>query len=284
MSTALNNTSTRTRVPGTVAISDDEMRRFAPSVFASQPIEGVSERYSFLPTSSILNGMRENGWVPVRAQEQSIRTEARRGFQKHVVRFARAEHLQTWEKNQVRPEVVLVNSHDKSSAYQLHCGLFRLVCTNGMVVSDGTFQRISIKHSGFNPDSVIEASFKVLNAVPDIMNKVRLFQDRILTNAEQLALATGAATYRWEDLTKAPVSPSILLNPRRYGDGAKDLWTTLNCVQENIIRGGQRDRSRRRPDGSRMPKSRAIKGVDEDMKLNKALWEMAEVLRNDAAQ
>jgi Domain of unknown function (DUF932) len=58
-------------------------------------------------------------WVPVRAQEQSIRTEARRGFQKHVVRFARVEHLQTWERNQVRPEVVLVNSHDKSSAYQL---------------------------------------------------------------------------------------------------------------------------------------------------------------------
>jgi hypothetical protein len=94
---------------------------------------------------------------------------------------------------------------------------------------------------------------------------------------EQLALATGAAAYRWEDLTKAPVSPSMLLNPRRYGDGAKDLFITLNCVQENIVRGGERDRSRRRPDGSRMPMSRAIKGIDEDMKLNKALWEMAEV-------
>ena len=75
----------------------------------------------------------------------------------------------------------------------------------------------------------------------------------------------------------------MLLNPRSYGDGANDLWTTLNCVQENIIRGGQRDRSRRRPDGSRMPKSGAIKGIDEDMKLNKALWEMAEVLRNGGA-
>jgi hypothetical protein len=81
-------------------------------------------------------------------------------------------------------------------------------------VSDGTFQRISIKHSGFNPESVIEASFKVLNAVPDIMNKVQLFQDRLLNDAEQLALATGAAAYRWEDLDKAPVSPSLLLNPR----------------------------------------------------------------------
>src|SRR6201993_1269719 len=191
-----------TAVPGTVAISDDEMRRFAPSVFASQPIDGVSERYSFLPTSSILSGMRENGWVPVRVQEQSIRTEARRGFQKHIIRFARAEHLQTWEKNQVRPEVVLVNSHDKSSAYQLHCGLFRLVCTNGPIVSDDTFQRISIKHFRFNPDSVIQASFDLLNAVPDIMNKVQVFQDCILTDDERLAFATGAATRRWDDLTK----------------------------------------------------------------------------------
>ena len=268
----------------TVAISDEELRRVVPSIFASQPIEGVSDRYSFLPTSSILQGMRENGWVPVRAEEQSVRTEARRGFQKHLIRFARTEHVQTWEKNQVRPEVVLLNSHDKSSAYQLHCGLFRLVCLNGMVVADATFERISIKHSGFNPDSVIEASFKVLGAVPDIMNKVQLFQDRILTDAERLALATGAATYRWEDLAKAPINPSMLLNPRRYGDEAKDLWTTFNTVQENIIRGGQRDYSRRRPDGRRMPKSRAINGIDEDMKLNKALWQMAEVLRTGGTQ
>jgi hypothetical protein len=264
---------------GAVALSDEELRQCAPSIFASQPIDAVSDRYSFLPTSSILRGMRENGWAPVRAEQQSVRTEAGRGFQKHLIRFARAEQLDSWEKNQVRPEVVLLNSHDKSSAYQLHCGLFRLVCSNGMVVADASFQRISIKHSGFNPDSVIDASFKVLSAVPDIMNKVRLFQDRVLTDAERLALATAAATYRWEDPNKAPVSPSMLLNPRRFGDGAKDLWTTLNAVQENLVRGGQRDHSRRRPDGSRMHKSRAIKGIDEDLRLNKALWHMAEVLR-----
>ncbi len=264
---------------GAAALSDEELRQCAPSIFASQPIGTVSDRYSFLPTSSILRGMRENGWVPVRAEQQSVRTAARRGFQKHLIRFARAEHLHSWEKNQVRPEVVLLNSHDKSSAYQLHCGLFRLVCSNGMVVAESSFQRISIKHSGFNPDSVIEASFDVLRAVPDIMNKVQLFQDRILTDAERLALAMGAATYRWEDPDKAPVSPSMLLNPRRFGDGTRDLWTTLNTVQENIIRGGQRDYSRRLPSGSRMPKSRAIKGIDEDLRLNKALWHMAEVLR-----
>src|SRR5258707_644859 len=48
------------------------------------------------------------------------------------------------------------------------------------------------------------------------MNKVQLFQDRILTDAEQLALATGAAAYRWEDLTKAPVSTAMLRKESRW--------------------------------------------------------------------
>ena len=214
-----------------LALNNDELRNRAPSIFASEPAADVSERYSFLPTSSILEGMREHGWLPVRAEQQSVRTETRRGFQKHLIRFARVESLKTWAKNEVRPEIVLLNSHDKSSAYQLHCGLLRMVCLNGMVVADATFQHISIKHVWFTPESVINASFAILEAVPQIMDKVKLFQDRILTDTERLALATGAATHRRENLSKAPVNPSMLLNPRRYGDGAKDLWTTLNTIQ-----------------------------------------------------
>jgi hypothetical protein len=263
------------------ALNNDELRNLAPSIFASQPVTGVSDRYSFQPTSSILDGMRDHGWMPVRAEQQHVRTAARQGFQKHLIRSARVESLDAWTKNEVRPEIILLNSHDKSSAYQLHCGLLRMVCLNGMVVADATFQRISIKHVGFSPNSVIEASFQVLDAVPRIMDKVKLFQDRILTDAERLALATGAAAHRWQDLGKAPVNPLLLLNPRRYGDGAKDLWTTLNTIQENITKGEQKDYTRRRPSGDRMPKSRAVKGIDEDLRLNKALWHMAEVLRNN---
>ena len=116
---------------------------------------------------------------------------------------------------------------------------------------------------------------RVRNAVDKLLSK---------TASGRTWFLSQAASYRWGIPNKAPVNPSMLLNPRRYGDGAKDLWTTLNTVQENIIRGGQRDYSRRRPDGSRMPKSRAIKGIDEDMKLNKALWQMAEVLRSGGVQ
>src|SRR5258708_25978646 len=93
------NSNYLSKARGTVAIPDEELRCLAPSIFASQPIEGVSNRYSFLPTSSILRGMRENSLVPVRSDQQSVRTEARRGFQKHLIRFALTERLDTWEKN-----------------------------------------------------------------------------------------------------------------------------------------------------------------------------------------
>jgi hypothetical protein len=85
-----------------VALNNEELQNIAPSIFASQPVADVSDRYSFLPTSSILDGMRDHGWMPVRAEEQRVRTQTRQGFQKHLIRFARVENL-NWTKNEVRP-------------------------------------------------------------------------------------------------------------------------------------------------------------------------------------
>jgi hypothetical protein len=267
--------------PGTQALDDQQINKLAPSIFAHSPVAGVSERYAFLPTASILKGMRNRGWVPVTAAEQPVRVDRRRGFQKHILRFCRADQLGA--SFEARPEVVLINSHDKSSAYQLHVGFFRFVCSNGLVVANSTFERISIKHYDFNPESVIEASFEILRAVPDLTKKVRLFQDRQLIEHERLAFATGASALRWNDPNEAPIRPQILLNPKRYGDKNADLWTTFNVIQENLLRGGQRDYSRRTRADRQMPKSRAVKSIDEDMRLNKALWHMAEVLRTQTA-
>jgi hypothetical protein len=133
-----------------------ELRSFAPSIFAESPHTRTSSRYSFLPTSSILSGMSEQGWMPVAAQEQLVRDRSREGFQKHMLRFAHRDDLQ--RPGAERAEIVVVNSHDRSSAYQLHAGIFRFLCLNGLVVCDETFKRISITHLNFDPSKVIEAS------------------------------------------------------------------------------------------------------------------------------
>jgi hypothetical protein len=261
-------------------LDDSQIRIMAPSVFASQPLEGVSGRYTFLPTSNIIAGMRENGWVPVSALEQSVRLDARRGYQKHVIRFQRADQI--GQILEYRPEVCLMNSHDRSSAYQLHAGLFRFVCSNGLIVADSTFEHISIRHSGFNPDKVIEASFRVLENIPQLVESVESFRARRLTIDEQRRFAYSALVLKYDEIAKAPVGPDKLLQARRYEDQGADLWTTFNKVQENLCKGGLKDFSRRKENGRRHVRTRPVTGIDENVRLNKALWDLAVSLKDSA--
>lgn len=259
-------------------LSDERLRSLAPSVFAGSPLPGVSERYAFVPTAQIVSRLRESGWSPVEASEQTVRLEDRRGFQKHLLRFQRRDVVPV--KGEFAPELVLVNSHDRSSAYQLHAGLFRFVCGNGMIVADTTFERVSIRHSGFTPEEVIEASFRILDQVPVITSRVDQFRERQLTEGESTAFAEAALRLRFEDAAKAPVSPVKLLDPRRREDAGNDLWRVFNRVQENLLRGGQRDWTRRRADGTRFAKTRAVSGLDQNVRLNRELWNVAEKLAN----
>jgi len=76
-------------------------------------------------------GCGSHNWVPVAVEEQRIRKESRRGFQKHPLRFHLAVQMETLDEWNV--ELVLVNSHDAGCAYQLHAGIYRRICSNGLV-------------------------------------------------------------------------------------------------------------------------------------------------------
>lgn len=270
----LNNYSSQKLRP----LDDDQLRTLAPSVFASQAWDGVSEKYSFLPTSAVVSRMRETGWLPVAVNQQLVRLDSRRGFQKHAIRFQRADQI--GQMLEYRPEICLVNAHDRSSAYQLHAGLYRLVCGNGLIVADSTFEHISIRHVGFCPEQVIDASFRVLGSIPQLTRSVEDFRACHLTPNEQRAFAESAILLKYDDLRNAPIGADRLLQARRYDDEGNDLWNTFNRVQENLVRGGLKDWSRRKDNGKRHPRTRPVAGIDENVKLNKALWHLAEALKN----
>jgi hypothetical protein len=266
-----------TRTLARIELTDEQIKAQAPSVFAAAPAAGVSERYTFLPTSQIVTRMRQEGWAPVEVRQQAVRVEGRMGFQKHLLRFQRRDQIA--KPGEYTPEIALVNSHDCSSAYQIHGALYRFVCSNGLMVSDSTIEKVSIRHSGQESEEVIAASFSMLAQVPRLTEKVEAFRTRQLSPAEQHAFAERALKLRWDDLSLAPVGVEKILWPRRTEDTGADLWTTYNRVQENLLQGGQRDYRQRRPDGKRIGKSRPITGLDESIKLNKELWELAEALR-----
>lgn len=263
-------------------ILDNEMlMEFAPSIFATQPWADVSERYTFIPTVSVVDALRGEGFFPVAASQSRTRIEGKGEFTKHMLRFRRAEELEGLQKGISKvgdeiPELVLVNSHDRSSGYQLSAGIFRLVCANGMTVKSANFGDISIRHSGDISHEVIEGSYRVIEEMPKILGQIETLKQIQLTRTEQLAYAFGAMELRYptDDAgqNRSPIDPEQLLTARRAEDKGTDLWTTFNCVQENFMRGGLRGVATT----GRRTRTRKIASVNEDLRLNKALWMLTE--------
>jgi hypothetical protein len=258
------------------ALNELTLRTQAPSIFASGPMAGVSDRYTFVPTSRIVEGLQEHNWVPVEVEEQRIRNEARRGFQKHMLRFRRAEQMATLDEWNV--ELVLINSHDRGCAYQLHAGIYRRICSNGLVVSEGSFEAIRFRHSKLETDEVVRASFRLLEFIPKVGEQVNRFRSRQLEARESLALASHAMLLRYPSVAEAPVDAETLLKARRPEDEGTDLWTTMNRLQENLVQGGPSDSHRDRR--GRLRSVRALRGIDSKVSLNKGLWGLAEQLAN----
>lgn len=275
-----NNNSNRSHA-GRFELSNEALEAAAPSIFASGAMAGVSDKYSFIPTSQVVSQMRDAGWAPVEAQAQRVRLEDRRGFQRHMVKFQRRDSLNQARVDDYTSEIALVNSHDRSSAYQLHAALYRYICSNGLMIADSTFQHVSIRHSGNEIIDVVSASLQMLDQIPQLNANVNGFRTRQLTQAEQTEFARQAIVLRWDDATLAPIGTEKVLRPRRTDDAGNDLWTIFNRVQENLIMGGQKDFSRRDEKGALYHRTKAVTGLTENIRLNKSLWQLAETFRSN---
>lgn len=198
------------------ALTDIDLRAMAPSVFSSGPMAGLSTRYAFVPTCEIVSALGERGWVPVDVEQQRVRIAARLGFQKHLIRFRRAE--QTPSLDEWNAELVLTNSHDVLCAHVLRVGIFRRICSNGLVVSDRTFEAIRFRHAGLKADEVVSASHRIIEFVPRLRAMIDRFRNRQLDDRESLDFAAQALALRYGSVEQAPVEPRTLLEPRRMED------------------------------------------------------------------
>lgn len=257
----------------TTALTDDQIRETAPSVFAEHAHTRTSLRYALIPTIRVVDALRGEGWLPTLARETRVRDASRRGYAKHLLRFRhRNDRHRTAVVGELIPELVLLNAHDGSSSYELHAGFFRIVCGNGLVVADATVHRQGVRHTGDVVGRVIEGAYEIVADLPQAATRIGLYRDITLNEREATQLATAALQLRYPTPEAAPITADQLLRPRRHEDRAPDLWTRLNVIQENLLQGGLPGRSAH----GRRVRTRAIRSVNEDVRLNKALWCLAE--------
>ena len=247
-------------------LSNEDIARYAPSVLADTAHESRGQKYTFIPTVNVIDGLRSEGFEPYEIRQTKTKDLSKREFTKHMVRM---RHPDAISSDGEVPELILINSHDGSSSYQLLAGFFRFVCSNGLIA--GNIQSdVRVRHSGNVVHDVIEGSFKVLENVKQIGERIGDYKSISLNRSEQELFANTALQLRWED--KAPITADKVLQANRYEDVKSDLWTTFNRVQENMIKGGL---SGKTSTGRRMH-TRGVSGVNENVRLNRALWSLAD--------
>lgn len=258
----------------------EQIQARAPSAFAEQAHDSRSARYAYIATQQIIAGLMREGFEVYSATQSRARSEDKRDHTKHMLRL-RHRSMQVMAVGDSTPEIVLVNSHDGSSSYQMMGGMYRLACSNGLMVPDGIVQTIKVQHTGKILDRVTEGAYEVLDGLTRVVDSRDGMRALTLSTDEQRVFANAAAMIRFEPAEgeRAPVTPDQVLRPRRTADIGADLWTTFNRVQENVVRGGLRgttvDANGRRHHRA----TRAVTGIDQDVRLNRALWTLAEEMR-----
>ena len=255
-------------------LSDDQLHRFAPSIFAEEPHDSRSSRYQFIPTIRIVNALRDEGFEPFAAQQTIVRDKSRVSHSKHLIRM---RHNSIQGDLDDTNEIVLINSHDGSSSYRIMAGCYRFVCANGLILGDA-FDDVRIRHQGEETAGlVIEGAYEVLSTFDQVNEHKEGMKSLKLTDRGAEVFAEAALSLKYDPKGgPAPVTPSQLLFPRHREDCSNTVWHIFNRIQESLISGGLRGRSR----NGRRTRTRAVNGIDQNVQLNSALWSLAEAFRS----
>jgi Domain of unknown function (DUF932) len=270
----------RARFDSNLVLDEDALRKIVPSVFATTAHESRSAKFVPVPTIEILRSLRNEGFEVVGARQGNCKLPGKSAFTKHQLRLRQMNNLLAYKVGDTIAEVMLRNANDGTAKYDLAALLFRIACLNGMSVTLGTIDDVKVSHIGKNVrDDVIEGTFTVVKQAQLALAAPREWSQIILDRDERKVLAEAVRELRFADDNgeiKTPITAEQLLVPRRREDTNPDLWTVTNVLQEHVVRGGDTAYGRDANNRMRRVTTRSVNGIDSDVKLNRALFTLAD--------
>jgi hypothetical protein len=258
--------------------NNDDLREVVPAAFSGN--HNRSKVYSFVSTTEILENLAKLGWVPTYAKQQGTSE-----FSRHIIRLTNPElGFMPLKNDNVRPQLILDNSHNGISSAQLHMGLFRLVCQSELVICiPNLFNNIKFRHMGLKFEELKEILSTMSEQYKIVGLHISEMQGIILSEEQQKDFTLRGVAYKDPrfikddgtidmELLNKRINANTLLEPMRGGDKPITLWDTFQNVREWLIKGGYEQVS---PTG-RKSHSKAINNAVRQIALNKTLWVMAE--------
>lgn len=241
-----------------------------PAIDHGHQDDEMSSRYRFVDTKQLIQAFESDGYHVTNA----ITLKARKRTPESVKHMVRLRSGDAPLINGVFPEIGIINSHNGTSGCNLFAGLFRLVCSNGLIIMSQQFApTIRIRHVGSAVEQAMEGA-KQLSAVGlHLADAIPRFQQRLLSHHEQMGFAEQALDIAGIDRANAPQ----YLTPVRYDDAGSSLWNTYNRVQERIIGGGTTIRTLT----GGLRRTRSVRAIDRNYAINTRMWGLMENFLND---
>ena len=235
-----------------------------------QKLPTLSDKYRLAKTSEIVKRIEGLGFTMDKFVAMKVRKKERQGFQKHRAIFTSPELKATSDGV---PQLLLTNSHDGTSSVVLQLGFFRYVCSNGLVVGNNIIEPVRVRHSGNDfDDRLIVAINHIVAQAHKLTESIDKMKSKILTGSEIMAFQREALQKRLGADVKID---SFFIPTHREEDKAQDLFTVMNVIQENLIRGGARVRVEQ--DGKTKDKTvRRVNSLVSQTEINTMLWDLAE--------
>ena len=296
--------ATREKVRKHEALNDEEIKYLCPVAFKNRMVKsevkklGLSKHYSFVPTTKVVNDLRAMGWECVDAKQVKARKESTNGYQKHMVTFEHPDYKIDQVKEveledgttetQIEPtteypQLLLTNSHDGSNSFMLSAGIFRLVCSNGLVIKSEDYGSARLVHKGYSFEAVQDMVNDFVATIDETLTKITAMKQVELDNKQQIEFAKQAALLRFtsksynEDNIADVVDIDDLLNVERKEDKGNGLWEVYNRVQESLVQGKYNYAADggMSVEGAKTRKARPIKNFKQNIDVNKKLSELA---------
>ena len=272
---AIRNTI-KLKMEGRETLTMSDIKTICPAVSTPSPSPelrkklGITDRYVHVPTTQVIEDIQKLGWNPIEACQVNARK--RKGYQRHMIKFVNPDFIV--EGRDEYPELLLSNSHDGTTSFTLDVGIFRLVCSNGMVIKTQDFGSMKVRHYGYDFEAIKSAVTELMQSIPGYLKQVEEMKQQKLEKDQMLDFARKAAMLRFaktnEESIEKIVDLSDFLESTRKEDDGNGLWEVFNRVQEKVVNGkfqyafGKKER-----------KARPVKGFKQQVKLNQDLWELA---------
>lgn len=263
----------------------DELKAACPIAFSETATNPkVSERYKVTKTEDIVNDLAAEGWYPVQAKQCRAKRGSKGVRSFHMIAFqspnpALAIHKVDENGNRLGdttfPRIILTNSHDGYNSFKFMVGLYRLVCSNGLCISDGEFEKVTVRHT-YNTEFIRTVVNEAVKRVPEIAATMTTMKNTEVTEEQKAELATEVMKIRKgvEDEERFDIDEQTImdiLSPVREEDKSDDLWTVFNVCQEKMIKGGFFTPGK----DEKLRKQRKITSVKKDLEYNRRLWDFA---------